>query len=147
MKNLCYAFLIISLVNCNNFGKDPSAKQVRSPNEKACIERILALDDSLGSIRNEATKKLPISQSIKQYAAALKDLDFESCPPTFTEAFKNHRKAWEEMLTVTDKYPEMRGELHQVFEHIGVSEDSVEFKTRLDRIWSTWEVVEEQSKP
>ena len=147
MKNLLYSFFLVCIVACNNSGKKPSTTMERSNYEKACIERVLALDDSLGTVRNEAPKEISISESIKQYTAALKGLNFEGCPPKFANAFKDHRQAWEEILIVTDKYPKMRGELHEVFDSISVSKDSVEFKTRLDKIWATWEMVDDQSKP
>ena len=54
--------------------------------------------------------------------------------------------AWEYMVYITDKYNSMRGEMHDLFDQIGASGDSLDFKVRLDAIWGTWGFVEEAMK-
>lgn len=143
--NLIFSLFMFPLLGCKESGKEMDSNQDFTRKEISCIRRMLKEDDSLGSIRNEAGRKMPVSKSIKQYTEALEALSFKRCPPGFTEAFKEHKKAWEEMLPVTDKYSGLRGELHEIFDSIAVSKDSAEFKTRLDKIWSTWELVEKRS--
>lgn len=142
-----WILIFMLLTGCKDSVKKTTSHQEFTQQEARCIKRVLAEDDSLGSIRNEAGRNMPVSKSILQYTKTLKALNFQECPPRFKEAFEQHRVAWEEMLQVTDKYSSVRGELHEVFDSIAVSKDSAEFKTRLDKIWSTWESVEKRSAP
>ena len=46
------------------------------------------------------------------------------------------------MTMVTDQYPNLRGEMHDLFDIIEKGKDSGAFKTHLKAIWDTWENVE-----
>lgn len=110
--------------------------------EKECIDRIIAADDSLGKIRNNACKVVSLSESIQQYTSEMEKLNYKDCPSTFTDAFEKHRQSWIAMLAVTDKYPDLRGEMHELFNQLEQSNDSSSFKPLLKSIWDTWAEVE-----
>lgn len=110
--------------------------------EKECITRIIAADDSLGAIRNHACEKGTLSRSIKNYVRAIKKLNFKNCLLDFKESFRLHTKAWHDMLKVTNKYPALRGEMHELFDQLEKGNDAVEFKKYLKNIWDTWAVIE-----
>ena len=63
---------------------------------------------------------------------------YDNCPPDFTTAFKKHQEAWKGLLSITDKYPNQRGELHVIFEHIAAGDDATSFDTLLAQVLSTW---------
>lgn len=111
-----------------------------------CVKEVFAQDDSLGSVRNHACETIPLSQTIVNYTSALKKLDFQHCPEEFEKAFKAHWIAWENMISVVDKYPDMRGEMHDLFDQIELSPDSSSFKLSLKAIWDTWAVVEKSTQ-
>lgn len=129
-----------------------SCKQEKKANttplitKKECINNILKLDDSLGKLRNIECKQVPLSQSITNYITALNNLDYTSCPKTFSNAFKQHTKAWDKMIEVTNKYATLRGEMHDLFNQIETSKDSTQFKILLKDIWDTWENIEKTTK-
>lgn len=110
------------------------------------MQRILALDDSLGKIRNHASEKISLSETIKQYTSEINKMDFNGCPGDFTFAFKRHRDAWSKIMAITGKYPGLRGEMHALFDSIKAGKDSAEFNLRLAAIWSTWSEVENAVK-
>ncbi len=140
-KKVLPAFLLLLLSGCNNY---TYPKYIKT-NEKDCIQRIITLDDSLGKRRNLNAKKISLSETISEYANALTEADFENCSPEFKAAFNNHREAWLHMKVITDKYPDMRGEMHVLFDQIKKSADSSEFRIRLDGIWNTWAEVEQHT--
>ena len=107
-----------------------------------CIKAVLEQDSILGNIRNHATETLSLSKTITNYTNGLNELDFNSCPPGFSEAFQAHIDAWIAMTTVTDNYSSLRGEMHDVFDQLELSKDSVAFKIKLKAIWDTWKTIE-----
>ena len=109
---------------------------------KACIDSIFKKDDALGAIRNHDSEVMSLSETINRYTAELNKLDFTNCPNAFTTAFNDHIQAWDEMRVVTDQYPDLRGEMHDLFDRIEKGKDSVQFKLRLKAIWDTWEPIE-----
>jgi hypothetical protein len=72
-------------------------------------------------------------------------LDYSYCPEEFELAFHKHIDAWLDFRKVSDKYPLLRGELHDIFSIIEKSKDSTEFKSRLNQILETWKIVEQNS--
>ncbi len=110
-----------------------------------CVKRILKKDSILGKVRNEASKTITVSETINNYATDLKSLDYTHCPEEFKRAFDEHVEAWLAITAVTDRYPLMRGELHDLFTQLEESEDSTEFKSYVKKIWDTWEKVEKNS--
>ncbi len=115
--------------------------------EKECITRIIAADDSLGTIRNHACETGTLSSSIKNYVSGIEKLNFINCPAGFKKAFTTHKKAWIAMLTITDKYPDIRGEMHDLFDQLEKGKDTVAFKKHMKKIWDTWAGIEKYIKP
>jgi hypothetical protein len=73
----------------------------------------------------------------------MKKLDFQGCPPDFTVAFEKHRQAWNDMIPLVKKYPDLRGEMHVLFDQLEKGEDAERFKLLLKNVWDTWGEVEE----
>lgn len=138
------ASIIILLHGCNST-KTP-VSQYSTDDQRDCISRVLAADDVLGKIRNHAPETMPLSQSIDAYVQGLNKLNFSQCPTDFTSAFKSHITAWAKMKVVTDKYADLRGEMHELFKQLKLSRDSIQFRQLEDNIWSTWDLVETASK-
>ncbi len=111
-----------------------------------CIEKILAEDGTYGKERNHACETISLEETINKYTAQIRSLDYTDCPEAFTKAFLDHITAWDSIVPVTSKYPDLRGEMHDLFDEIEQSADSMEFKERLALIWSTWEAVEAAQK-
>ena len=109
---------------------------------KHCMESVLKQDDSLGKVRNHACERISLSKTIDQYANAINNLNYNACPNEFEEAFKKHAEAWIKMGIFTEKYPDLRGEMHDIFDSIEKTRDSSEFKPLLKSIWDTWAKVE-----
>ncbi len=107
-----------------------------------CMKKIIAMDDSLGTIRNHACETVSLAETIRNYAASLQKLDFSSCPPSFATAFEKHRQAWLAMIPLAEKYPKLRGEMHDLFDQLKAGEDAAVFGPLLDAIWATWAEVE-----
>ncbi|WP_109098302.1 hypothetical protein [Aquimarina sp. AU58] len=110
-----------------------------------CVKKIFEKDSIYGDIRNHASEKAPLSEAIHDYTKNVKSLDYSDCPKEFESAFHKHMDAWLDFRKVSDKYPLLRGELHDIFATIEKSEDSTEFKSRLNQILETWKIVEEIS--
>lgn len=110
-----------------------------------CIKQIFEKDSIFGDIRNHASEKISLSEVINNYSKNLKSLDYSHCPDIFESAFHKHIDAWLDFRNVSDKYPLIRGELHDIFAIIEKSKDSTEFKSRLGQILETWKIVEENS--
>ena len=108
----------------------------------ACIDRVLAIDDSLGAIRNQASHNIPLGHVVRVYVRDLERVDFDACPEEFTLSYKEHVKAWKDMLPVLDKHDDLRGEMHDLFDQLEKGPGATKFRVRLDAIWSTWDKVE-----
>lgn len=119
---------------------------VMSKTQTECMKRILAVDNSLGTIRNHACESIPLSEAIKQYVNSLKQIDFTGCSNQFEQAFKEHETAWLTILEITDKYPDIRGEMHDLFDTLKEGEDGEKFSTLLQSVWDTWREIEKISK-
>lgn len=147
MKLVLVIIVFSSIFSC----KEPGAKQQNvqltpEMNQTNCIERIFEKDSVLGDIRNHASETISLSQSITNYAKELEFLDYSNCPQKFVSAFHDHIEAWKRVTRVTDKYPSLRGELHDIFAELEKSKDSTEFKSLVKQVWDTWHWVEENAK-
>ncbi|NND44119.1 MAG: hypothetical protein HKN58_02260 [Xanthomonadales bacterium] len=111
---------------------------------QAAIESVLEQDSRLGAERNEATRHMPIARVIEQYVAGLDALDLASCPEDFMLAMRRHRDAWQASVKFFEAYPELRGEMHEVFERIRAQGAAA--RSGLEgaeaAIWGTWAEVE-----
>ncbi|GJM34220.1 MAG: hypothetical protein DHS20C18_32210 [Saprospiraceae bacterium] len=120
-----------------------SQKQI---NERECINQVIALDDSLGKVRNYACETISLSETIQHYVDGMHQLNYRHCSKAFSTAFKKHRDTWVAMLAVTDHYPDLRGEMHVLFDQLETSDHADEFKSLLQTIWDTWAEVEAAMK-
>ena len=84
-----------------------SCNQPESKTENRCMQKVIEQDSVLGSVRNNASKSISLSQTIHNYIKGIDTTDMSECPASFRNAFQNHMKAWEEMITVTDMYPQL----------------------------------------
>lgn len=110
--------------------------------EKDCITHVIAIDDTIGKARNHNCETISLSETIRIYISEIDKIDFSDCPSNFKQAFDSHKEAWSKMITITDKYPDLRGEMHDLFKVLEGGENKKEFKILLDSIWSTWGEVE-----
>lgn len=146
MKLLLFIFTI-SLLGCRGIGeKQDSSHTGLDAKQVKCVERIFKKDSVLGDIRNHASEKMSLSQAINNYTSKLEAINYNDCPEKFTSAFLKHIEAWKLVKKVTDKYPSMRGELHDIFAKLEKSNDSTEFKILAQQIWDTWDMVKEHAK-
>jgi hypothetical protein len=127
-------------LNQNNSDLMPETKRTE------CIERIFEKDSVLGEIRNHASESKSLSLSIMNYTKELEALDYTNCPEKFVSSFQEHIEAWKMVTKVSDKYPSLRGELHDVFAELEKSKDSTEFNDLVKQVWDTWYKVEENAK-
>lgn len=133
----CFFLLVICfVVSCTAGRKNKAMAQAD------CINRAIAVDDSIGKIRNRECETLPLSQTIINYTNAMQHIGTKDCPEAFSKAYSSHKEAWNAMLPVTDKYPNLRGEMHVLFKQLEQSKDSVVFKKLQAAIWTTWDDVE-----
>jgi len=65
-----------------------------------------------------SANKQQLSKSIINYTKALSNLDYTLCPETFSNAFNQHTITWNNMIEITNKYPTLRGEMHDLFGQI-----------------------------
>lgn len=111
--------------------------------ERTCIQRIMAYDEKLGTIRNHGCETQSLSKTIQDYVNALENASFKGCPNTFKDAFDKHIEAWKATLVVTDKHPDLRGEMHDLFDELEKhEEDGAALTQAIKGIWDTWEEVE-----
>ena len=111
-----------------------------------CVDRIFQKDSVLGDIRNYASEKISLSETIDNYTNGLQSLDYTDCPDKFRSAFQEHIQAWLNIKIVSDNYPSLRGELHDIFAELEKSSDSIAFKSLVKQIWDSWKMVEEQAR-
>jgi len=107
-----------------------------------CMARAIALDDSLGIVRNHACKAISLSETIRQYAEGIGQITRMGCPTAFTEGFQKHREAWLALVSVTDQYPDLRGEMHTLFKQLEAGSHAGQFKPLVKAVWDTWGEIE-----
>ena len=141
-------FLILLLIlgcketNANQNNSDSTVDLKRAK----CVEQIFVKDSILGDVRNHASENLPLSEALNNYTKELESLDYSSCPDSFITAFHKHIEAWKMVTKISDKYPSLRGELHEIFEELEKGKDSTEFKYLVKQVLDTWTIVEESAK-
>lgn len=141
-----FALFALALLTtaCRSAGHPAVAKTANSPQD--CIQRVIALDDSMGRVRNHACETISLAQTVQNYADGMKQADFRNCPPAFADAFERHRQAWINLIPVMEKYPDMRGEMHILFNHLEIGKDAASFNPLLKAVWDTWAEVETAMK-
>jgi len=140
--------IVLSAAGCKNSpgNKEADRSIPDSVSEKACIDMVIRVDDSLGKIRNHACETATLSQAITGYAAGISKIDFEECTAAFKTAFEKHRQAWIDFRELSDKYPDLRAEMHDLFDQLEKSKDSLLFKKLSKQIWDTWGDIEKVMK-
>lgn len=139
-----HLFALLTSLLCLTCHAPPAdARLATADVSTACIERILVLDDSFGTVRNHSSESTSLSAGVRNYIRSLRELDYEGCPEAFTEAYAAHREAWEGVLPITDRHLNLRGEMHDLFARLEKSSDSILFRQRVAAIWSTWDQVEQ----
>jgi hypothetical protein len=73
-------------------------------------------------------------------------LSFANCPKGFTEAFEKHRQAWLDLIPFVKNYPELRGEMHVLFDEFEKGPEAAKFEPLVKKIWDTWYEVENAMK-
>ena len=147
MKMILYILVISSMIGCKDHVTEQNdADMSVEIGQIRCVERIFEKDSILGSIRNHASENVSLSQTINDYTEALESLDYTNCPDKFVSSFHDHIDAWKKVTKVTDDYPLLRGELHDIFEELEKSKDSTEFKSLVKQVWDTWYLVEASVK-
>ncbi len=148
MKYLLILISFLLLLACKGNEEKPNTSDLKIETDKTnCVNEIFKRDSLFGEIRNHSSEKISLSKTITIYSKNLKSLDYSNCPEEFKLAFHKHNEAWLDFRKVSNKYPLLRGELHDIFTKIEKSEDSTEFKSCLKQILETWKLVEESSKP
>ena len=136
-------FSLFILLSCKENGSDKNATSSEfNTQDINCIKRIFSEDSILGKIRNNAPKEMSLSEAINNYTNNTIALDFTNCPEDFKSAFYKHIDAWDTIIVLTNKYPSLRGEMHDAFEELERNKDSTEFKLMEAKIWDTWKLVE-----
>ena len=113
-----------------------------APDQFDCMALAIAQDDSLGKIRNQACKTISLSETIRQYAGSIESINYTDCPAAFETGFKKHRAAWIALLPVTDQYPDLRGEMHDLFKQLESGKHAGQFKPLVQSVWDTWAEIE-----
>lgn len=145
---LLFTVGVLSAIACEDTSRrnlPPSSVQANGTSQD-CMERVIALDDSLGRLRNHACEKISLAETIRNYADGLQQIDFSNCPADFTAAFDKHRQAWLHLIPVVEKYPDMRGEMHDLFDGLEQGEDADIFKPQVKNVWDTWTEIETAMK-
>ena len=142
-----HIILFCFLLGCNNQpSNEKRAVEPTVTQGKSCIDSVMKQDSLLGEKRNTDSRQVPLSQAIRDYTVGIENINFASCPPAFTTAFQKHKEAWTAMTTVTDQYPAIRGELHELFQQLEKSNHAAEFKQHLRAVNDTWTAVEKASQ-
>ncbi|MBT8308689.1 MAG: hypothetical protein KJN85_17255 [Maribacter sp.] len=138
--------ILILLLGCRHTAEKQKNTDIAIDEDAiACVQMVFEKDSILGEIRNHSPEKISLSESIDNYTHELESMDFTHCPEKFRSSFNAHIKAWQQLRSVTDKYPSMRGELHDIFARLKKSGDSTEFKALVQKVWDTWDLVKENS--
>ncbi len=156
--NRCIPFLILGLsltLGCSkenpkprpaeNILKKPQASFIlpKKENEAEEIKRILEIDKELGSKRNQRSRTVSIGVAVREYVANVKAIDLARCPRPFRKALENHLAAWTDSLKFFDTVPDLRGEMHSLFDKLRSEEATRESILEIEKaIWGTWMEVE-----
>ena len=139
----CFFFLA-----CDNAEKKqpPAAKDQLTLSQKEAIKKVIAADEAIGKVRNHACEKISLAETIQHYTDGLAAIDYSYCPEDFKKAFAKHRKAWLLLIPFVEKYPDMRGEMHDLFDQLEKGKDGETFKLMVNAVWDTWAEVEAAMK-
>lgn len=109
------------------------------------VSAVLAADAAAGRARNHAPETGPVAEAVRDYVAAMDAIELAATPPAFRVAFERHRDAWAALAPYLDRFPEERGEMHDVFDRLADpsrNPDAATFETLVAEVWATWDEVE-----
>lgn len=141
-KIIVLFFCSFQIIACQQTKSSKHSESERIGDSRKCMNQIISLDDSLGKVRNHACERLSLAQTIREYTDAMNQFDYQNCPADFTMAFQKHREAWAALIPIVEKYPDMRGEMHVLFEVLEKGKDAQTFNALVDAIWDTWAEIE-----
>jgi hypothetical protein len=129
-------------------GENLSPEVATAPSPPKAVARILAADGVLGEARNHDCEGVSLETSVRRYVAGLDGLDFRSAPGDFAWAFARHRDAWEGAIPFFARYPDLRGELHALFDEIRHSSEKarLELERHEAEIRETWAEVKSSAE-
>lgn len=144
-KHLPYLLSIGALAGSLTLSCKSATTPHREPgaNAQTCMEKVIAEDSHYGDIRNHDCETVSLSEAISNYVAAIDNYNFQDCPAAFRKAFKKHQKSWSDILEVTRHYPELRGEMHDLFKILETGAHAEAHKALVANIFSTWAEVEQ----
>ena len=108
------------------------------------MRAVLEQDSQAGTVRNHAPERMPLERAVSAYVADMDAIDLDACPADFAGAFRAHRDAWEAMLPYLARHPDLRGEMHALFDLFEAEDHPSrdEFQPLLEAVWSTWRDLE-----
>lgn len=123
---------------------DPEIQGRQQADWVVAMEAVFAADSAMGARRNHAPETDSLAAAVETYVRDLETLDFSVCPPEFARAFAGHREAWRQSLPFWRRFPDLRGEMHDLIEEIRRQEpeQEAELDSVLKQIWDTWGEVE-----
>jgi len=142
------ASVVLAVSGCGLERRSPESGGAIAEREPAdyvtAIHDMLALDGELAVDRNHDSESVTIAEAIRRYVAGIDSADFSACPIDFREAFLWHRNVWEESIPFFERFPDLRGEMHLLFDEIRGrgAETQVELERIEASIWDSWLEVE-----
>lgn len=130
----------VGLFSCSDPSVTGHTYQPGTP-ERSCIDRVIAMDDSLATLRNHATETLSMGTAIRQYVNGMVRIPYNECPEAFMGAMSRHRQAWLDMITLVNEYPDLRGEMHALFDQVKQEQNGKKIEEQLVKIRDTWTEV------
>lgn len=141
------AAILSTLFSCRDTRTLSSASTAEEPYGQA-IRTIFDEDDRAATIRNHACEDTTLTETVRQYVAAIDAMDFSRCPADFTSAFKKHRDAWANTIPFFTAFDTLRGEMHELFAVI--ENEGPEQEAALEAIsrpiGDSWEEVEKLAR-
>jgi len=136
-------FILLMIIGCaDSASSENTTTQEKIPPTKSCMEKVLSIDQELIKIRNQNSKEITLSKTIFNYVHRLTKIDFDDCPIDLVKAFKKHQNAWLEIISVTDNYPDLRGEFNEIFNMLKNEKDKDLFNKKLEVITKTRAEIE-----
>jgi hypothetical protein len=141
--------LILGGTGCSHAPDKPQPDKT-----KVAVERVMKADQKLMEERDKLPPQATPSQmawAVGSYCDALEHLDMTDCPADFRVAYKQHMRAWREVLAALQQLPDgflegvlvgavnalLRGEIDG-----GATRLEGDLKQAIERVRTTWEEVE-----
>ncbi len=111
---------------------------------RRAMMQVMEIDRVLAAQRDEMPESLPVADAVASYVSGLAAINFDECPDDFTDAYRRHRQAWEESIPFLKEHPQLRGEMHGLFDEIRQMDKSIseQLDRHLQAIGESWSDVE-----